>query len=153
MENLYTSDPEEEVKHPTQVVGEEYRELVLPANYAKDYTLVKRYLISNLGNMKGVDSGRISLVSQVSKRKNNLPRFSLQVVDKSGRVSYLGLPVAVLVLCAFGKEEEKAMLDQYNVSCVIYRNGDKYQPTLENLAINFHYQSVFYPHQSQKCRA
>ena len=81
-------------------------------------------------------------MSQVSKRKNNLPRFSLQVVDKSGRVSYLGLPVAVLVLYAFGKEEERAMLDQYGVSCVIYRNGDKYQPTLENLAINFHYQSV-----------
>lgn len=142
MENLYTSDPEEEVKHPTEVVGEEYRELILPASYAKDYTLVKRYLISQLGNMKGVDSGRISLVSQVSKRKNNLPRFSLQVVDKSGRVSYLGIPVAVLVLYAFGKEEERAMLDQYGVSCVIYRNGDKYQPTLENLAINFHYQSV-----------
>ena len=142
MENLYTSDPEEEVKHPTEVVGEEYRELILPASYAKDYTLVKRYLISQLGNMKGVDSGRISLVSQVSKRKNNLPRFSLQVVDKSGRVSYLGIPVAVLVLYAFGKEEEKVMLDQYGVSCVIYRNGDKYQPTLENLAINFHYQSV-----------
>ena len=142
MENLYTTDPEEEVKSPTQVVGEEYRELVLPASYAQDYTLVKRYLISQLGNMKGVDSGRISLVSQVSKRKNNLPRFSLQVVDKSGRVSYLGIPVAVLVLYAFGKEEEKAMLDQYGVSCVIYRNGDKYQPTLENLAINFHYQSV-----------
>ena len=142
MENLYTGDPEEEVKHPTEAVGEEYRELVLPASYAQDYTLVKRYLISQLGNMKGVDSGRISLVSQVSKRKNNLPRFSLQVVDKSGRVSYLGLPVAVLVLYAFGKEEERAMLDQYGVSCVIYRNGDKYQPTLENLAINFHYQSV-----------
>lgn len=142
MENLYTTDPEEEVKHPTQVVGEEYRELVLPASYAKDYTLVKRYLISQLGNMKGVDSGRISLVSKVSKRKNNLPRFSLQVVDKSGKVSYLGLPVAVLVLYAFGKEEERAMLDQYGVSCVIYRNGDKYHPTLENLAINFHYQSV-----------
>ena len=142
MENLYTTDPEEEVKSPTQVVGEEYRELVLPASYAQDYTLVKRYLISQLGNMKGVDSGRISLVSQVSKRKNNLPRFSLQVVDKSGRVSYLGIPVAVLVLYAFGNEEERAMLDQYGVSCVIYRNGDKYQPTLENLAINFHYQSV-----------
>ena len=142
MENLYTTDPEEEVKHPTEVVGEEYHELILPASYAKDYTLVKRYLISQLGNMKGVDSGRISLVSKVSKRKNNLPRFSLQVVDKTGRVSYLGLPVAVLVLYAFGKEEERAMLDQYGVSCVIYRNGDKYQPTLENLAINFHYQSV-----------
>lgn len=142
MENLYTTDPEEEVKSPTQVVEEGYRELVLPASYAQDYTLVKRYLISQLGNMKGVDSGRISLVSKVSKRKNNLPRFSLQVVDKSGRVSYLGIPVAVLVLYAFGKEEEKAMLDQYGVSCVIYRNGDKYQPTLENLAINFHYQSV-----------
>lgn len=142
LSNLYTSDPEEEVKHPTEVVGEEYRELILPASYAKDYTLVKRYLISQLGNMKGVDSGRISLVSRVSKRKNNLPRFFLQVVDKSGRVSYLGIPVAVLVLYAFGKEEEKAMLDQYGVSCVIYRNGDKYQPTLENLAINFHYQSV-----------
>lgn len=142
LSNLYTSDPEEEVKHPTEVEGEEYRELVLPASYAKDYTLVKRYLISQLGNMKGVDSGCISLVSQVSKRKNNLPRFSLQVVDKTGRVSYLGLPVAVLVLYAFGKEEEKAMLDQYGVSCVIYRNGDKYQPTLENLAVNFHYQSV-----------
>lgn len=142
LENLYTTDPEEEVKSSTEAVGEEYRELILPASYAKDYTLVKRYLISQLGNMKGVDSGRISLVSRVSKRKNNLPRFSLQVVDKSGRVSYLGIPVAVLVLYAFGKEEEKAMLDQYGVSCVIYRNGDKYQPTLENLAINFHYQSV-----------
>nr|DAS97577.1 MAG TPA: hypothetical protein [Caudoviricetes sp.] len=142
LENLFTNDPEEEVKSPTEVVGEEYRELVLPASYAQDYTLVKRYLISNLGNMKGVDSGRISLVSKVSKRKNNLPRFSLQVVDKTGRVSYLGIPVAVLVLYAFGKEKEKAMLDQYGVSCVIYRNGDKYQPTLENLAINFHYQSV-----------
>lgn len=142
LENLYTNDPEEEVKHPTEVVGEEYRELILPASYAQDYTLVKRYLISQLGNMKGVDSGRISLVNQVSRRKNNLPRFSLQVVDKAGRVSYLGLPVAVLVLYAFGKEEERVMLDQYGVSCVIYRNGDKYQPTLENLAVNFHYQSV-----------
>lgn len=142
MENLYTTDPEEEVKHPTEAVGEEYRELVLPASYAQDYTLVKRYLISQLGNMKGVDSGRISLVSKVSKRKNNLPRFSLQVVDKTGRVSYLGIPVAVLVLYAFGKEEEKAMLDQHGVSCVIYRNGDKYQPTLENLEINTHYRSV-----------
>lgn len=142
LENLYTTDPGEEVKHPTEVVGEEYRELILPASYAQDYTLVKRYLISQLGNMKGVDSGRISLVSQVSRKNNNLPRFSLQVVDKKGRVSYLGIPVAVLVLYAFGKEEERAMLDQYGVSCVIYRNGDKYQPTLENLAINFHYQSV-----------
>ena len=142
MENLYTTDPEEEVKSPTEVVGEKYRELILPASYAQDYTLVKRYLISQLGNMKGVDSGRISLVSQVSKRKNNLPRFSLQVVDKAGRVSYLGIPVAVLVLYAFGNEKERAMLDKYGVSCVIYRNGDKYQPTLENLAINFHYQSV-----------
>lgn len=142
LENLYTNDPEEEIQSPTEAVGEEYRELILPASYAKDYTLVKRYLISQLGNMKGVDSGRISLVSRVSKRKNNLPRFSLQVVDKKGRVSYLGIPVAVLVLYAFGKEEERAMLDQYGVSCVIYRNGDKYQPTLENLAINFHYQSV-----------
>ena len=142
LENLFTNDPEEEVKSPTEVVGEEYRELVLPASYAQDYTLVKRYLISNLGNMKGVDSGRISLVSKVSRRKNNLPRFSLQVVDKAGRVSYLGIPVTVLVLYVFGNEEEKAMLDQYGVSCVVYRNGDKYQPTLENLAINFHYQSV-----------
>ena len=142
MENLYTTDPEEEVQYPNQVEGEEWREISLPASYAEEYTLTKRYLISSLGNMKGVDSGRISLVSQVSRKNNNLPRFSLQVVDKKGRVSYLGLPVAVLVLYAFGKEEEKAMLDQYGVSCVIYRNGDKYQPTLENLAINFHYQSV-----------
>ena len=142
MENLYTTDPEEEVKHPTEAVGEEYRELVLPASYAQDYTLVKRYLISQLGNMKGVDSGRISLVSQVSKRKNNLPRFSLQVVDKRGRVSYLGIPVALLVLYAFGSTEERDMLDRYGVSCVVYRNGDKYQPTLENLEINTHYQSV-----------
>ena len=34
------------------------------------------------------------------------------------------------------------MLDQYGVSCVVYRNGDKYQPTLENLEINTHYRSV-----------
>ena len=101
LSNLYTSDPEEEVKHPNQVEGEEWREISLPASYVEEYTLTKRYLISQLGNMKGVDSGRISLVSKVSKRKNNLPRFSLQVVDKSGRVSYLGIPVAVLVLYAF----------------------------------------------------
>ena len=34
------------------------------------------------------------------------------------------------------------MLDRYGVSCVVYRNGDKYQPTLENLEINTHYRSV-----------
>lgn len=142
MENLYTTDPEEEVKHPTEVVGEEYRELILPASYAEEYTLTKRYLISSLGNMKGVDSGRISLVSQVSRKNNNLPRFSLQVKNRLGILSNLGLPVALLVLYAFGNEEERAMLDQYGVSCVIYRNGDKYQPTLENLEINIHYRSV-----------
>ena len=142
MENLYTTDPEEEVKHPTEAVGEEYRELALPASYAKDYTLVKRYLISNLGNMKGVDSGRISLVSQVSRKNNNLPRFSLQVKNRLGILSNLGLPVALLVLYAFGSTEERDMLDRYGVSCVVYRNGDKYQPTLENLEINTHYRSV-----------
>ena len=142
LENLYTVEPEQEVRSPTEAEGEEYRELILPASYAKEYTLVKRYLISNQGNMKGIDSGRISLVSQVSRKNNNLPRYSLQVKNRLGIVSYLGLPVAVLVLYAFGNEEERAMLDQYGVSCVIYRNGDKYQPTLENLAINFHYQSV-----------
>lgn len=142
LENLYTVEPEQEVRSPSEAVGEEYRELVLPASYAKDYTLVKRYLISNQGNMKGLDSGRISLVSQVSRKNNNLPRYSLQVKNRLGVVSYLGLPVAVLVLYAFGNGEERELLDKYGVSCVVYRNGDKYQPTLENLAINFHYQSV-----------
>lgn len=142
LSNLYTSDPEEEVKHPTEAEGEEYRELILPASYAKDYTLVKRYLISNQGNMKGLDSGRISLVDKVSRKNNNLPRFSLQVKNRLGIVSYLGIPVAVLVLYAFGNGEERELLDKYGVSCVIYRNGDKYQPTLENLAINFHYLST-----------
>lgn len=142
MENLYTVEPEQEVMSPTEAEGEEYRELVLPASYAKDYTLVKRYLISNLGNMKGLDSGRISLVSQVSRKNNNLPRFSLQVKNRLGILSYLGIPVAVLVLYAFGNGEERELLDKYGVSCVVYRNGDKYQPTLENLAINFHYLST-----------
>nr|DAS06075.1 MAG TPA: hypothetical protein [Caudoviricetes sp.] len=142
MENLYTTDPEEEVQYPNQVEGEEWREISLPASHAEEYTLTKRYLISSLGNMKGVDSGRISLVSQVSKRKNNLPRFSLQVKNRLGILSNLGLPVAVLVLYAFGSTEERDMLDRYGVSCVIYRNGDKYQPTLENLEINTHYRSV-----------
>lgn len=142
LSNLYKSDPEEEVQHPTEAVGEEYRELILPASYAKDYTLVKRYLISQLGNMKGVDSGRISLVSQVSRKNNNLPRFSVQVKNRLGILSNLGLPVAVLVLYAFGSTEERDMLDKYGVSCVVYRNGDKYQPTLENLEINTHYRSV-----------
>lgn len=142
MENLYTTDPEEEVQYPNQVEGEEWREISLPASHAEEYTLVKRYLISSLGNMKGVDSGRISLVSQVSKRKNNLPRFSLQVKNRLGILSNLGLPVALLVLYAFGSTEERDMLDRYGVSCVVYRNGDKYQPTLENLEINTHYRSV-----------
>ena len=142
MENLYTTDPEEEVQYPNQVEGEEWREISLPASYVEEYTLTKRYLISSLGNMKGVDSGRISLVSQVSRKNNNLPRFSLQVKNQLGILSNLGLPVAVLVLYAFGSTEERDMLDRYGVSCVVYRNGDKYQPTLENLAINFHYQSV-----------
>ena len=142
MENLYTTDPEEEVQYPNQVEGEEWREISLPASYAEEYTLTKRYLISSLGNMKGVDSGRISLVSQVSRKNNNLPRFSLQVKNRLGILSNLGLPVAVLVLYAFGSTEERDMLDKYGVSCVVYRNGDKYQPTLENLEINTHYQSV-----------
>ena len=142
MENLYTTDPEEEVQYPNQVEGEEWREISLPASYAEEYTLTKRYLISSLGNMKGVDSGRISLVSQASRKNNNLPRFSLQVKNRLGILSNLGLPVAVLVLYAFGSTEERDMLDQYGVSCVVYRNGDKYQPTLENLEINTHYQSV-----------
>lgn len=142
LENLYTVEPEQEVRSPTEAEGEEYRELVLPASYAKDYTLVKRYLISNLGNMKGLDSGRISLVDKVSRKNNNLPRFSLQVKNQLGIVSYLGIPVAVLVLYAFGNGEERELLDKYGVSCVVYRNGDKYQPTLENLAINFHYLST-----------
>ena len=142
MENLYTTDPEEEVQYPNQVEGEEWREISLPASYAEEYTLTKRYLISSLGNMKGVDSGRISLVSQVSRKNNNLPRFSLQVKNRLGILSNLGLPVAVLVLYAFGSTEERDMVDRYGVSCVVYRNGDKYQPTLENLEINTHYRSV-----------
>lgn len=142
MENLYTTDPEEEVQYPNQVEGEEWREISLPASYAEEYTLTKRYLISSLGNMKGVDSGRISLVSQVSRKNNNLPRFSLQVKNRLGILSNLGLPVALLVLYAFGSTEERDMLDRYGVSCVVYRNGDKYQPTLENLEINTHYRSV-----------
>lgn len=142
MENLYTTDPEEEVQYPNQVEGEEWREISLPASYAEEYTLTKRYLISNLGNMKGIDSGRISLVSQVSRKNNNLPRFSLQVKNRLGILSNLGLPVALLVLYAFGSTEERDMLDRYGVSCVVYRNGDKYQPTLENLEINTHYRSV-----------
>nr|DAX96421.1 MAG TPA: hypothetical protein [Caudoviricetes sp.] len=142
MENLYTTDPEEEVQYPNQVEGEEWREISLPASYAEEYTLMKRYLISSLGNMKGVDSGRISLVSQVSRKNNNLPRFSLQVKNQLGILSNLGLPVALLVLYAFGSTEERDMLDRYGVSCVVYRNGDKYQPTLENLEINTHYRSV-----------
>jgi len=142
MENLYTTDPEEEVQYPNQVEGEEWREISLPASYAEEYTLMKRYLISSLGNMKGVDSGRISLVSQVSRKNNNLPRFSLQVKNRLGILSNLGIPVAVLVLYAFGSTEERDMLDRYGVSCVVYRNGDKYQPTLENLEINTHYRSV-----------
>nr|DAU06183.1 MAG TPA: hypothetical protein [Caudoviricetes sp.] len=142
MENLYTTDPEEEVQCPNQVEGEEWREISLPASYAEEYTLTKRYLISSLGNMKGVDSGRISLVSQVSRKNNNLPRFSLQVKNRLGILSNLGLPVALLVLYAFGSTEERDMLDRYGVSCVVYRNGDKYQPTLENLEINTHYRSV-----------
>lgn len=142
MENLYTTDPEEEVQYPNQVEGEEWREISLPASHAEEYTLTKRYLISSLGNMKGVDSGRISLVSQVSRKNNNLPRFSLQVKNRLGVLSNLGLPVALLVLYAFGGTEERDMLDRYGVSCVVYRNGDKYQPTLENLEINTHYQSV-----------
>ena len=142
MENLYTTDPEEEVQCPNQVEGEEWREISLPASHAEEYTLTKRYLISSLGNMKGVDSGRISLVSQVSRKNNNLPRFSLQVKNRLGILSNLGLPVALLVLYAFGSTEERDMLDKYGVSCVVYRNGDKYQPTLENLEINTHYRSV-----------
>ena len=142
MENLYTTDPEEEVQYPNQVEGEEWREISLPASYAEEYTLTKRYLISSLGNMKGVDSGRISLVSQVSRKNNNLPRFSLQVKNRLGILSNLGLPVALLVLYAFGSTEERDMLDRYGVSCVVYRNGDKYQPTLENLEINTHYRPV-----------
>lgn len=142
MENLYTTDPEEEVQYPNQVEGEEWREISLPASYAEEYTLTKRYLISSLGNMKGIDSGRISLVSQVSRKNNNLPRFSLQVKNRLGLLSNLGLPVALLVLYAFGSTEERDMLDRYGVSCVVYRNGDKYQPTLENLEINTHYRSV-----------
>jgi len=142
MENLYTTDPEEEVQYPNQVEGEEWREISLPASYAEEYTLTKRYLISSLGNMKGVDSGRISLVSQVSRKNNNLPRFSLQVKNRLGILSNLGLPVALLVLYAFGSTEERDMMDRYGVSCVVYRNGDKYQPTLENLEINTHYRSV-----------
>nr|DAV11075.1 MAG TPA: hypothetical protein [Caudoviricetes sp.] len=142
MENLYTTDPEEEVQYPNQVEGEEWREISLPASHAEEYTLTKRYLISSLGNMKGVDSGRISLVSQVSRKNNNLPRFSLQVKNRLGILSNLGLPVALLVLYAFGNSEERDMLDRYGVSCVVYRNGDKYQPTLENLEINTHYRSV-----------
>ena len=142
MENLYTTDPEEEVQYPNQVEGEEWREISLPASHAEEYTLTKRYLISSLGNMKGVDSGRISLVSQVSRKNNNLPRFSLQVKNRLGILSNLGLPVALLVLYTFGSTEERDMLDRYGVSCVVYRNGDKYQPTLENLEINTHYRSV-----------
>lgn len=142
MENLYTTDPEEEVQYPNQVEGEEWREISLPASYVEEYTLTKRYLISSLGNMKGVDSGRISLVSQASRKNNNLPRFSLQVKNRLGILSNLGIPVAVLVLYTFGSTEERDMLDKYGVSCVVYRNGDKYQPTLENLEINTHYRSV-----------